>query len=62
MYLRMVQDGSARLTAAQREECLKEIESIEGYRREDYEGQTDDNIASGVLCAWTDYCRDKGLI
>jgi hypothetical protein len=49
-------------TDAQREWCLSEIASVEGYRREDYAGEPTDNLARAVLEAWTDYCRDKGLI
>ena len=50
------------LTAADRETCLREIEKVEGYRRADYEPLPDQELAKGVLDAWTDFCRDKGLL
>ena len=47
----------------QREWCLREIERVEGHYREDHEGISNDaELARGVLNAWTDYCRDKGLL
>lgn len=49
-------------TQEQREWCLDEIGSVEGYRREDYADLSDPEIARGVLDAWLDYCRDKGLL
>lgn len=51
-----------RMTPEQREWCLNEIESVEGYRRGDYEFVADGMLANGVLSAWVDYCRDKGLM
>lgn len=50
------------MTPDQREYCLREIERVEGYRRSDYEAANDALLALGVLDAWTDYCRDKGLL
>ncbi len=50
------------MTAEQREFCLTEIGNVEGYRRADYEESDDADLASGVLSAWTDFCRDKGLL
>ena len=50
------------MTDEQRELCLSEIGRVEGYTRADYEGLSDRDVASGVLSAWTDYCRDKGLL
>lgn len=50
------------LTIAQREWCLKEIARVEGYDRTDYEHDRDHDLARGVLLAWQDYCRDKGLM
>lgn len=46
----------------EREWCLDEIGSVEGYRRSDYESYSDADLASTVLRAWVDYCRDKGLL
>lgn len=50
------------LAPAEREECLGQIAAVEGYRREDYETAPDEQLAGGVLSAWTDYARDKGLL
>lgn len=52
----------APMTPAQREWCLQEIDGVEGYKRADYEPLTDAELARGVLDAWRDYCRDKGLL
>ena len=49
------------MTVDQREWCLTQVASVEGHSREDYEGKTDAELARGVLSAWMDYCRDKGL-
>lgn len=51
-----------RMTPEQRDWCLNEIDNTEGYRREDYQTTTDELLANGVLSAWVDYCRDKGLL
>lgn len=50
------------MTPEQREHCLDKIGRVEGYVRAEYKGFPDRDIASGVLSAWTDYCRDKGLL
>ena len=50
------------MTPEQRDWCLSEIESVEGYDRADYESSDDADLARGVLDAWQDYCRDKGLL
>ena len=50
------------MTSEQRDWCLNEIGQIEGYRREDHEQEADPDLARVVLNAWTDYCRDKGLL
>jgi hypothetical protein len=50
------------MTDEQRAWCLSEIEQVESYSADDYRDETDRNLAHGVLCAWTDYCRGKGLI
>jgi hypothetical protein len=47
------------MTAEERAWCLDEIESVEGYMRQDYEASSDAGLARGVLCAWTNFCRDK---
>ena len=54
--------GLPPMTAAQRDWCLDNISEVEGYRRNDYESLQDPDVARGVLDAWTDYCRDKGLL
>lgn len=61
-FLRYVKAGHGALTDEQRERCLDEIATVEGYERSDYEGDTDAGIAGGVISAWIDYCRDKGLL
>jgi hypothetical protein len=50
------------MTEDQRNWALDEIASVEGYSRSDYEDADDAMVARGVLDAWTDYCRDKGLL
>ena len=50
------------MTSEQRQYCLAEIASVEGYRRADYEAEEDADLARSVLSAWTDFCRDKGLL
>jgi hypothetical protein len=50
------------MTDLEREWCLTEIESVEGYRREDFVDSDDSALAHGVLNAWKDYCRDMGLL
>lgn len=50
------------LAPEQREWCLNEIGRVEGYDRKDHEHSTDEDLKHTVLCAWVDYCRDKGLM
>lgn len=50
------------MTPVQREWCLDEIGQIEGYERKEHEQDPDYLLASTVLHAWTDFCRDKGLL
>jgi hypothetical protein len=49
------------MTPAERDWCRDEIARIEGYTEKDAEGD-DADVARTVLSAWTDYCRDKGLL
>lgn len=49
------------MTLEQREWCLSQIEQVEGYDRRQYEDDSDRDLASTVLSAWTDYARDKGF-
>ncbi|RTL07728.1 hypothetical protein EKK58_00880 [Candidatus Dependentiae bacterium] len=50
------------MTIHEREWCLQEIASVEGYNRADYELSDNKGLARGVLSAWVDFCRDKGLM
>lgn len=50
------------MTTEQRAWCLGEIGSVEGYDRSDYTLAPDSELARAVLDAWTDYCRDKGML
>jgi hypothetical protein len=50
------------MTPEQREWCAAEIDSVECHDRKDYEGGTDAELAMGVLRAWQDFARDKGLL
>lgn len=61
-YLRYLLNSGKPLTDEQRAWCLSEIERVEGYDRADYEAEPSHVVARGVLNAWTDYCRDKGLM
>jgi hypothetical protein len=54
--------AGAPLTDEQREWCLNEIASVEGYERDDHVNEDDAQLGRSVLNAWTDYCRDKGLL
>jgi hypothetical protein len=56
------QRGLEPMTQDQRQWCLDEIRQVEGYDIKDYMQYSDADLANGVLSAWTDYCRDKGLI
>lgn len=60
--LRAIQRGEIKLDDEQREWCRTEIDKVEGYSRSEYELADDLTLAHAVLCAWTDYCRDKGLL
>lgn len=55
-------DDMPSMTQEQRAACLDEIEQVEGWRRSDHEHLSDKDLASDVLSAWLDYCRDKGLM
>lgn len=59
--LRLTGRGMLQMTYSQREWCLEEIETTNGYRRFDYRLATDAQVASGVLQAWSEYHLDKGL-
>lgn len=50
------------MSEKQREWCLEEIDSVEGFRRADYAEAPDADLARGVLDAWLEYCRDKGMV
>ena len=58
---RVLRAGVA-LTAEQREWCLQEIGKVEGYKADDYRNLPDVELGGVVLSAWTDYCRDKGMM
>ena len=60
--LRAIKDADVQLTPEQREWCLSEIDRVEGYDRREHESNTDRQLAHSVICAWTDYARDKGLL
>lgn len=49
------------MTVEQREWCIRQIEQVEGFEGAAYERSTDADLASTVLEAWLEYCRDKGL-
>lgn len=53
---------AAPLTPEEREECLEEIDRVEGFDRAHSESATDAQLADDVLYAWTAYARDKGLM
>lgn len=50
------------MNPTQREWCLLEIKSVEGYNSKEHETDTDAQLARTVLSAWMDYCRDKGML
>lgn len=60
--LRAIMRGDYELTADAREWCLDQIGQVEGFERGAYEDMADRDVARGVLDAWQDYCRDKGLL
>lgn len=60
--LRAVIAGQYRpMTPDERAWCKQEITSVDGYTEKDAEGD-DPEVARTVLRAWSDYCRDKGLL
>lgn len=60
--LREIAAGQYRpMTQAERDYCKREIAAVEGYSENDAEG-ADADVARTVLSAWTDYCRDKGML
>jgi hypothetical protein len=50
------------MTEEQREWCRDQIASVEGNERDDCDGMGDAAMANGVLSAWADFARDKGLL
>lgn len=60
--LRAVMAGAGPMTPEEREWCLAEIDRVEGHSRHTYQGTPDAEIARGVMDAWIDFCRDKGLL
>lgn len=50
------------MTEEQRKWCLEEIDMVEGYDAKEWDDASDKDMARGVLSAWLDYCRDKGLL
>lgn len=62
--LRMISAGrlDTPLSPEERQECFAEIDKVEGYSSQGMEQDTDAQVASTVLSAWTDYARDKGLL
>lgn len=50
------------MTKEQRDWCLEEIDGVEGYSKADYQNDSDGELARIVLTAWSDYCREKGLL
>jgi len=54
--------AAAPMTVEQREWCLGEIGRVEGWTASDHTADTDADLARNVMSAWTDYCRDKGLL
>lgn len=60
--LRHISTGASEpMTQAQRDWCKREILSVEGYDERDVDCD-DAQLARTVLHAWTDYCRDKGML
>lgn len=59
--LRHVVRGSVPMSEQQRAWCLTEIGSFEGQPTFEVT-DSDADVARGVLSAWTDYARDKGLL
>ena len=59
--LRHVSAGGASLTPRQRGWCVIEISKFEGQPIITVD-DSDADVARGVLNAWADYARDKGLL
>jgi hypothetical protein len=60
--LRAVIAGTHRpMTPAERAWCSDQIASVEGHEAPPTDW-SDADLAREVLSAWTDYCRDKGLL
>lgn len=49
------------MTDGQRAWCLREISRVESFSRSAYAGTSDQDLARGLLEAWLEYARDKGL-
>lgn len=50
------------MTVEQRLWCVDQIRQVEGRVAIEYADLPDALLAGEVLVAWTDYCKDKGLI
>lgn len=50
------------MTLLHREYCLTEIAKVEGFSWKEHENDADADLARTTLNAWTDFCRDKGLL
>lgn len=61
-HVRRVAAGEGTLSLDERAWMLDQIAAVEGYKREDYETASTRQLAVGVLSAWTDLARDKGLL
>lgn len=59
--LRHIAFAGLDMTTEQRDWCKQEVLAVEGYDERDVE-VPDSQLASTVLRAWQDYCRDKGLL
>lgn len=59
--LRHIVRGSVPMSEQRRAWCLTEIGSFEGQRSFETT-DSDADVARGVLDAWVDYARDKGLL
>ncbi len=60
--LRHIVHVGGKLTDRQREWCMSEINKVEGHCSADVVQADDATVAAEVLCAWLDYCRDKGML
>lgn len=63
--LRQIAAGNATkpMNHEQRAWCIREVVAVEGYSESDANENTPDcELAHNVLCAWVDYCRDKGML